>query len=155
MGTFTTTTAIKKSVRPATQADTIGQVISRTFTISVPASVGANDTSELTGVKLPAGCVVMAAYAKASANGAANSGITLTSTTDNKAFVAAANANNVADSWTTLTLVTANCFSTVDQTITLGCSGANAVNTSAWTGTITLVLAPVGYPAAPYSTFSN
>jgi hypothetical protein len=154
MATFTTTTAIKKVPRPAQLSDTIGTVFTRDFSISVPASVGANDTSVLSSVRIPAGCAVIGAYMKASVNGTTNSGITLTSTTDTKAFVGAANANNVVDSWTDLTLVAANRFSTVDQTITLGCSGANVVSAAAWTADITLVLAGVGATTAPWSTFT-
>jgi hypothetical protein len=155
MATFTTTVTKKKTPRAAMLADTIGEVRVFNANISVPASVGANDTSEVTTIRLPANSMVTDVFMKASANGTADSGITLKGTTDGLLFVAAANANNVSTNWTALTVVRANSVSTVDQTLTIACSGANVVSASAWTADLCIVYIGIGGVSAPYSTFTS
>lgn len=154
MATFTTTVTKHKIPRMGTGDQVVGSVFSKSVKLSIPASVGANDTSVMTDFKIPAGALIVDVFTKGSANGAANSGITLTTTTDNLVVFGAANANNVADTWTVQTLNAANRVSTVDQTLTLGCSGANAVAAGAWTLDMVLVYAAVGNAAGTFSTFT-
>ena len=154
MATFTSTVVNQKPARAAAQKDTIGEIFSKNFTFTIPGGTGANDTCELTTVSVPANCRILDVYQKANANGAANSAITMKTTTDGLVFYGVANANNCTDGWVKQTMIPANAVSTVDQTLTVVCSGANGVNSANVTVQINMLLMSTGAGANGLATYT-
>lgn len=157
--TSTTTVTEVKERRVATQADTIGQLCTRTFTAKLPNPANATDFVVLG--KIPAGCAVTGVYTKANAAIASNTGIE---------YGIASTANGV----TGLTVMAANVaagVSNVAWTYSPAASGANSVpvssndtylvatvrgnsTTAVHTLTVTAVCVAIEPEVAPYSTFT-
>lgn len=157
--TANSTITQKKGKKVAAAPDTIAALGTRTFTWTV-----ANGTSEVADSfvlgKIPAGCAVLGAWTKSSANLAANVAIEYgisASANGASPSVAIANvANNGAITWVyTAASTTAN--TTVANAVNDGYLVATirtANNTVAATVTTTFLLAAVEAESAPYSTFT-
>lgn len=153
------TITIKKGKRGAIQADTIGQVFTRTYTWTC-----ANGTDEVNDTKVlgrsPAGCLLLGAYTKANAAATVGSGVQFGISANangaggSAAIAGVANNTNVNYTYNAAATATqvAGASLTSDGYLVATTIGAN--NVVAVTKTATLVFVSVDPESAPYSTFA-
>lgn len=143
----------KRPKRGARQSDTIGGVYTRILNIKIAAGSLSGDAGVVSGLTLPSGTVVLAAYIKSDVTNSNSTTIQLKATTSPSAVFVAATAP-VATGWTVATVTTAGvglllADDTVTCTLGVGNSPATDMNVQ-----VALVLAEIDFAASTYTTLS-
>ena len=157
--TATSTITLKKGKRAMTQSNTIAQIGTRTYTVTLPNPANATDLVVLG--KFPAGCAPIGVFTKANANLASNTGLEFGLSANANgagATVLIANvATGVHTNWGYATAATTSNLGAQSDSadsylvMTVRGNSTGAVHTV----TVTVLIAGIDAETATFSTFTN